>query len=1240
MSRLQSVTEKLIAINDAVFQELCDSFLAIRNVNYSLLKRVGSMSGKQKTTKGTPDSLLLLPNGKYIFVEHSTNLTEGLSKLKKDILSCLTQSKAKIKVSEISEIIFCINFNLEVEEIEELKQLLNDTRIILTIYTLDLLAIELNFNHRDLVHEYLGLPLDTGQIVSIERFIKEYQNASNGIATPLDNTFVHRDKELRLLLDYLKKRDFIILTGAPGVGKTKLSIEAINQFLVENLDYQAYCISYKSHTLLDDLYQHLDTNKNFVLFVDDANRIDAFNQVTGFYKAVRSGKLKIIITVRDYAYQEIGILSEEFNPVRMDIEKFDEKQITDLIMAKPFEILNSDYQKEILRISDGNPRLAIMASMLAKREQNLYVLLDVSDLFDNYFSTFIKDKGEFGNSGTLKCLGIIGFFFVIPYKDKAILLEILNNFDVDYFDFIETIDRLEKLEIVEIQFEHVKITEQNLSTYFFYKVFIKDSLLSFDTLLKKYFLKNQYNFKDTVIASNNTFGPEKVMNKLQPSLRNYFKEIDEAKKYEFLSTFWFYLQEEALLFLFSEINSIPNSSITEYSFEYNSNSYAFEKDKILELLGNFFWFEAHLKDSLELAFEYAEKKPQITGELVHTIKEHLIFENDDEWKGYSRQIKLYDFLIEGLNRKNKLISEAFFEISKTFLKFSYRHVKGGYKKSAIYLYSFTLSEDPLIYSFRENIFNSISEHYSEFPELALQLLNSYIRPESEAVKSILEMDLKSVIPIIEKHLKPESFDDCLFVNSFVLWCYQNLITHDSLAIIKGKYTNPTYELYTRIDWDRFRDKESYEFTDYTEYEKLKESDIRSFFIFYSEDEFEKFYTSFLFIKHKVQNSWNYNKVLDIIIDENYTKNKHLGIRMLELIIRSGNDALYVPWYIFRNHLKSKQEATKLWNIIHGQNFKHATQWRLSFFDYINEELISKKFCNELIKTLEEADESLAIFVDRINRFLKVDSLVFQRVLRTTVEVNKKGGIRLKLWADFFDKYFHYLGDDITIVKTAYIQQRNFEKHYDYDGKGFLKILHKDPKFLIEFIDDFVTTHNSDSWYNRQDLSFVWEVIGIEQELEIVFDKIIDKDKFYGIGEHFCNSFFTNLPQEFRDRADQFLLNYLESNYTTASKVNAIVDIVRRSRKELYENVVLKFIELTQDVTLFNTIWWRGNGGSYSGNVIIGDIEASEWRNVLSIVEKSQLGVKLLPIKKYINDKIQLSLMHGDWERKRRFLERH
>jgi hypothetical protein len=47
--------------------------------------------GKKKTIKGTPDSLMQIPNGKYLLFQYSTDVTAGIVKIEEDIKNVLTQ---------------------------------------------------------------------------------------------------------------------------------------------------------------------------------------------------------------------------------------------------------------------------------------------------------------------------------------------------------------------------------------------------------------------------------------------------------------------------------------------------------------------------------------------------------------------------------------------------------------------------------------------------------------------------------------------------------------------------------------------------------------------------------------------------------------------------------------------------------------------------------------------------------------------------------------------------------------------------------------------------------------------------------------------------------------------------------------------------------------------------------------------------------------------------------------------
>ncbi|ASS47509.1 MAG: hypothetical protein A3D31_16885 [Candidatus Fluviicola riflensis] len=1283
MSRFQAIENTLKAINGTVFQELCDSYLKLRNPNFLAFSRTGSQVGKQKTTKGTPDSFFLLPNGNYLFVEITTDISTK-DKLSNDILACFDFNKTKIPINKVEEIILCFNWNIDQKEILKLntvvKRYNNNTTV--RYLMLQELAIELHLNHRDLTHEYLGLPLDTGQIVSIEKFIEEYNRASRGISTPLDNTFLHRERELKELKDTILQNDFVILTGAPGIGKTKLAIEGIKSFLSENLNFSAYCVSYKNNTLLDDLFQYFDSEKDYILFVDDANRIDAFSQITGFYKATRKGKLKVLITVRDYAFQDIGILCQEFAPKRLDLLKFTDEQVIDIIKAKPFDILHSQFHKEIIRIADGNPRLAIMTALLAKEHQDINALHDVSDLFEKYFSTFIKDDGEFSKLLNIQCLGLIAFFFTIPYKNKEITSQILNHFGIDYSAFIDVIDKLDKLELIEIQFEHVKIPEQNLSTYFFYKAFIKDGLLSFETLLNNYFESNTNRFKDCVIPANNTFGSQNVMDKLRPFLQSFWGTIktDNEKAFKFLSTFWFYLINETLEFIYSLVQSLPTVSNPIYKVTYENNAFSYDKNNVVELVGEFFRFPNNLKDAVGLAFEYARKNPNDLPELIHKIREQMLFDFEDERIRFIRQVVLFQILIDGLNKKDDLFSISFYELAKTFLSFKFHQAKGG-RNHSFYWYDYPVPNSQPIQLFRKQIWEALETNFENYPINSFELLQSYSCVRPDVSKEVMEFDIPFLRAIIEKYLTPNSFEHCRYVQDQIRWCKRNSATHPWFEFLATKFTNPTYETFLKIDWDRFRDKEMYEFDNHDEYQKLKETEIRTAFVFSNSEEVKKFYEIFVYLKNLANNDWGYGQTLEYVVDENCTKNFDLGCQLLRLIIEKNNEVNHIPRMVFRNHLNTKEKAAKIWNIIQSgssnqnslngiannakqfwkilteqkfnfsevwkkwkvlkrQSFNHKELWELSFYDYIADDLLSKEYVQALVDTISSMTNANTIHFDRLQRFLKFEPNLFQIILRKIVEKNEKEGTRLQVWMDFFSEHFERLGNDVELIKKAYLQQGKIHNHFDYQGKGFLNILKKDSNFIYEYVSDLYSVKHFGLSGSHKDLSFVWKIENIEPVLVKVFELILEREDYFGISDHFCNSFFRNLQGDEKERAKIFLLEYCKFNNADSNKMNIVVDIARHSMRELFEEILFLFLTLNQDRETFSKIWWRGNGTSGSGNVILSDIEAADWKNILSIVERSDAGIKLLPIKQYLNERVESCLRSGDRERLWRFTEQH
>src|SRR5207253_2768556 len=86
------------------------------------------------------------------------------------------------------------------------------------------------------------------------------------------------------------------------------------------------------------------------------------------------------------------------------------------------------------------------------------------------------------------------------------------------------------------------------------------------------------------------------------------------------------------------------------------------------------------------------------------------------------------------------------------------------------------------------------------------------------------------------------------------------------------------------------------------------------------------------------------------------------------------------------------------------------------------------------------------------RFLTIEPNLFQIILRNITEKNEKENTRLQVCTDFFSTHFDKLGNEIELIKKAYLQQDKIHNHFDYEGKGFLNILKKDSAFLLQYVN--------------------------------------------------------------------------------------------------------------------------------------------------------------------------------------------
>ena len=261
--------------------------------------------------KNTPDTLISLPNGKYIFAEHTTQQTNLYEKLNNDLTKCFNDAKTGISISKIAEVVFCFTAPLNTSEIDSLREQCQKNQVNLNLFETSRISYDILFKYPGLAKEFLEIDVDTGQIVDLDEFVSAYNK--NVLATPLDTAFHFRQNELKEAVKLLKSSDLVIIGGKAGVGKSRFAIECCREFLKEQSEFHAYCIFNRGPDLFTDLQVHFSEPGCYLIFVDDANRINKFDYILQLlHQQNENRRIKLIATTRDYAANKVRNASKVY----------------------------------------------------------------------------------------------------------------------------------------------------------------------------------------------------------------------------------------------------------------------------------------------------------------------------------------------------------------------------------------------------------------------------------------------------------------------------------------------------------------------------------------------------------------------------------------------------------------------------------------------------------------------------------------------------------------------------------------------------------------------------------------------------------------------------------------------------------------------------------------------------------------------------------------------------------------
>lgn len=1241
MVTLTEITNKIIALNSTHFQEMCDEIIIRRYPNHKSFSRSGMAKAVDETKVGTPDSYILLENDMFIFNEHTKAKSKKFTKLKGDFESCINENKAGANVNSIQEINFCISFTIPKEETAKLSELCRKKGITMGLWDIDRLARNILYENPDLANQYLSIPLDKSQWILLKSFVKNYNKAGKSIAAPLDNPFYYRDSEIAETQASIENNHLTIVSGPPGVGKSKLAVEILKNLQQRDNDLIIWVNSFDSASIIDDLSSKLSSKENIILFVDDAHRSSHFQQLLKFLRNSTYGNIKLIVTVRDYALSDFKQLIYNYDHNIITIKSLKDEQIKEIITEVPFNITSQTVQQKILFLGRGNLRLILMLAGLKDASKNMDGLNDSAEAFDFHFRTLLDDADFLAQPSFVKTMTIVTFFNTLKLSDQEFLDKLTISFKISKDTILSCIDELEKMELLSIHNDEVKVSEQNLGFYLFNKAFFKDDILRFENLLQDFYPKHRTRFKDCVISANNNFGHKNLVKKIKPDLLSFLNstELQEDELVSFYDLFWFAIPDRTISFIVERSLLGEVNINATFDFYYKTNDFAYERDGFLSLIIPFIREHTeYFVTAIQSSLEYVRRNPKKANELLYTLKEHLSFGYNDVQYGYYKQQELLKILKNGFSENKSLEKELFYEISKTLLKHSFQKFEPTYNDNTISFYTYPQQYDQVIEELRIDIWDITFDNFDQYPSRTISLLNSCATQHPDNNQDLMYFDLDYIVRIINEKLNPDNFSHCRYVHKQIWWLRRCNVEKDYFDSILNQFNCELYQFYLTMDSEYLYGQHRFEnklYTDHEKYSQEKSLEIESYLEQNFQNDINRFYDSYSEILGATNNKWSLRESsFESAVCYLFKRDRKNIFLFLDKIITDNNSVNYIPYKAFKLFANNFDVFKKIYDLISGQKFQRRTIWLSQLIGFAESKKLLQFLEPKIVIWAKGIDENCTVLFSNLDKYLEYNEKLYQDLIPIIIDKIEEG-YHIGTFRGFPKIMIDSLDQKIESLKRLYYLQDLSDNLFDFQGETFAEICKVQPVFLKEYFEFIynVPKHKRPPRESRDHFNFIWTNPDLRNKLNEVLDFIIEKEPYYGISDHKAGDLFKNLKAENKEIAITSLRKYMLDNSYNTKRLNAVMDIIHKN----FPNEVSSFLKVhlikNKSLEVFKNVRWIVSQAIWSGDTNPELVRASRWGKVLEFVNEMKDDIQLFPIKNYIKEEILRQKEYANYEKR-------
>ncbi len=1175
MSRITDIKAKINVLEGGAFQELCDALLARKG--YEAIHAYGMHAGTMKTTKGNPDTYFKSKNGKYVFVAYTTQKDNLFEKAKEDIEKCLNPKKTGVQEKDIEEIIFChTSSNLSAGEDKALKDMCAKKGILFDIYGIDRIADEIYRRYKILAKDHLGMSIDTNQILEQRDFIDKYD--SNEMLAPLSTIFQFRKDEYEDMMSFLLQKKVVVVVGKAGVGKTRLSLEVAKDF-GNKYGYNVFCIKSMDLSISEDIGSYIDKSGKYLFLIDDANELVGLKYVLEYLTMGNMGyDVKIISTLRDYtAVQVINQIREYTEPHILNVAPFTDEQIKEFLNVN-MEIRNEDYVDAIIKIAEGNPRIAYMAGRLAKMEQSLTVIKDATQLYESYYAKFLESSAITTDMNLCLTASVISLLHTINLTDVKHLNSLLEMLSLNREAFLKSIYCLCEDEFVEIKLDKVAtISDQCLRNYMLYYAFCKKKVIPYSELLEIGFRS----FRNGIVRATgilwNIFSSEEVHAYLTSEIEkvwDIFKEEGGEVFYEYVKYFHDFRPEEVLLIVKDKIEEVEADEVCIDEIDFSKDKYHTE-DRIIEMLSGYS-NRMLLPEAVELMCDYVEKKQSVIEPIMKCIKTNYSIDRNT----YKYDYFTANIIVEEVKKKRKspIATKLFIGIACHFLEVLYRPAESG-RGNTITMYTLPITLTEGSKKYRSGIWEELillSEEACWEKDIRL-ILEKYAEGwHDEVKKDVFEFDKEYIVQLVDKLWHKNKIRYCVL-------CKKLKRKWQHYGVDVAKEFKTVFECEEWKIYDVFSDKHWESELSYEEAEEKRECEIRAYANSLTQQDIEKLIDKANQIVYELERE-KYEIIygLEIIADV-LSGDKDKLYHFAKIYVEKGDGIEIRPYAIIKN-LITLFDSEFVYNFIWESKFVQKNRWQFEFFEILPSEEINFLWLERLIDFMrDDGDKEIKVSSYRnikfLDNFIALEPEIYCTVMAIILEKQKYNKFMVQMYLEllFNDHVWqpHELMDKFStnteLLKEAYFCAMHMHAHTDYDGKFIQYFVSVDNSWIESYAEYFYS--DEDKSYSRKNdrIMACWELDNYMDIFDYLLDYVVEKNEYYRwrTKEEFKNILVYEQGRQLRnERKDEWILHTIKKFNKDGRKMIGLFEALSELGTDIREKAIVKFIQCNIDYNLF------------------------------------------------------------------------